>query len=513
MGLQRAPIQKFLGLNTASPPYDLAPGVSPDLSNVRYPIGAVDQEALMQRKGFKAVVSGFSGGAPVSSVPMMSGLDAGGTLVTSGDGDIWGSICQIPMNVGAVFARWFDGGAYVGDYVFVSTGLGGVVFAAPMDTPNTPAHQSINPLTGVATPWVNGYLGAANVMKSLVSWRGRLVATGTDVNRIYYSDVGANNMAFGFLDIFDQTNSANIELIVHKNNLYLIKQDSVWMIFDPVTFANRLIAPVGAGGFQRRISVSNPYDQRLYWVNQRTGYIYSTAGEVDLVIENLQAPLPAGRDYNGSWSRVAYDPASQSTVVSWQSVPNGGAGLQLADRIDEIVTIFGKPGEHEIFRHKANTKMLMVAQIQNTTGAVSLRKALINSSINSTTKLYETLGQGGSDDNAVIDANWQSGWMPIVSEEPWERIRRVNFLYRGDPKIEITSSMKLQGVNVAPGQVITPAQYLGDGTDGDRTFVTADGPNTKGRFHKIGVRGPSAVGLEFGVSAVELAIRGGKEKK
>ena len=105
--------------------------------------------------------------------------------------------------------------------------------------------------------------------------------------------------------------------------------------------------------------------------------------------------------------------------------------------------------------------------------------------------------------------------MPITSEEPWERIRRVNFLYRGDPSIDVYSVMSaLNELTGAPTLTLSPPDNTSTfPADGDLEFVSMKGPNARGRYHKIKVSGPAIVGKDFNISALEFAIRGGKGHK
>lgn len=509
MGLQRAPVQKFRGLDTVTPPYDLPPGKSPDLLNVRYPVGmADDQEVLVMRKGLSPKVTGFAGGAPVSTVPMDNGIncDFGNQqVVCNGDGDVWMGVPN--DSVVNTLGRIFDGGAYVGAYTFaMHSGTGTrILYFAPMESAAIPAHQQYNGV-GLASAWASGLSGTQ--IKSLVSWRGRLVATTLSTDRVQYTSVGSvTDLNANFIDIFDSQGSANIELVVHNNNLYLIKQNSVWMIYDPVTFANRLISTVGSGSFLRRISTSCPVDKRLYWYNQRTGLVYSTNGETDFVIENLNSPIPSGRSELDSFSMIAYDQVNQSILINW---PTALSAVD-CDRMDEIAVSYGSPGDHEIFRHSIRSKMILSSLPRQ--GAGSVRPGMIVSNNLNVAKLYDPFFLTGSDDGVSYASRWRSGWLPIISEEPWERIRRVSLAYRGTPTIDITSSMALQSLGTAVSQSIVLPAYAGDGTDGDRTFVTRKGPQKKGRYHMLGVRGSGVVGEDWGVSALELAIRGGKQER
>lgn len=526
MGLQRSPVQKFGGLNTVVPSYDLQPGEAPDMANVRYPTGELNQESIDQRKGFKTVASGFTGGAPaLASIPFHAGINRNRfETVLFGEGDIWKVEMQ-DTNIQTI-DRLFDAGVgYDGRWSCCSYAPGSAfpkVYAAPVDSlgASTPPAKVWDG-TAIAT-WVNNFPGPNGNIRDMVSWRGRIVAIGSTVNRVYYTDVGSDSTLTNFIDIVDQNGSDHRGLLVHNNNLYLIKEDSIWMIYDPVSFANRLLCTVGCGkGTMNRLWVSCPVDRRIYWFNSSHGLVYSSNGENDLIIENTIAPLPQSQLDTTSvaplvvinHAQMAYDPQQQSILINWQTQP--GVGVD-ADRLDEICIVIGKPGAHPILRHQMHTFMLCTTFVRFSTAVPGRREAVVCSSSQNLTKVYDVFGQVGSDDGTAISpCYWHGGWMPIISEEPWERVRRVNFLYRGDPSIDIYSTMAaLNELTGAPTLTLNPADNTATfPAAGDLQFVSMRGPNHKGRYHKVKVNGPAIVGKDFSISALEFAIRGGKGHK
>lgn len=526
MGLQRSPVQKFGGLNTVIPPYDLPGGEASDALNVRYPANETDQETILRRGGLLNVTTGgFTGGAPVSTRPFDDGVDSLFIVLMSGDGDVWTAGPDLAS--APTITRRIDGGAYTGRWAITNHKVSGITetfYGGYRDS------QAAIPAlanwawdgVGAAIAWVNGYAGASQLIRSIVSWRGRLVVLGLDSNRVYYTGVGTVNDLTNTIDIFDGTGSSNRELLVHNNNLYLIKEDSVWMIYDPNTFANRLIANVGSGSDHRRISFSCPADKRMYWVNALHGTIYSSNGETDLVKENSAAPLPAGRldlstsdpfVYN-SRCQLSYDPVQKTIVVNWQTVPTAGTDC---DRLDEIYVGIGSPGKHPILRHAINTQMLVSSRLRTPLAGIGGRRpALLASSSKFLPAVFECFGNQTDDGTGIANAYWRGGWMPMLSEEPWERIRRVNLLYRGPVKVEVFSEMSLlDNVNAVAAKTFTPVDNSGTLPALQRQFVTSNGPNKKGRYHQVRVSQATAAGAfpAFEVSGLEFAIRGGKDKK
>jgi hypothetical protein len=395
---------------------------------------------------------------------------------------------------------------------------------APSDSvgASTPAAQSWDGST--LSAWVNNFPGSNGVMKDLVSWRGRIVCIGGQVNRVYYTDVGSDSTLTNFIDIADQSGSNSRGLLVHNNNLYLIKEDSIWQIYDPVSFANRLLCTVGVGRTNlSRCWVSCPVDRRMYWFNGAEGKIMSSNGENDMVVENDLVPLPTSQLDNTVFvptlaiqnhAQMCYDPVQETILLTQQSVP--GVGLD-ADLLYELCVTIGKSGSHPILKHKVHTYMIFPTTIRLSTAVPGKRQAVVCSSTQNLAKIYELFGQVGSDDGtAITPAYWASGWIPVISEEPWERIRRVNFAYRGSPTIDVYSNMSdLRAVAPgAPTITLTPGDNSASfPASRDLEFRTMKGPNKKGRYHKLQVNGPGVVGKDFAVSALELVIRGGKQER
>lgn len=529
MGLQRAPVQKFQGLNTVVPPYDLEPGEASVVNNVR-PVFVDDDESIESRGGMAIRATGsvpsgggYTGaGAQTIGNYMADGIRYNDTVLWWGwDNASMTALWATTTGTSTVARVQIGNNPFNGDYTAAVAASGATpwlsqakIFLIPQKHAFAPGAKIVD-TAGFAV----SALAGTNIPLytcSLVYWRGRLVCINQDVNdnrvaRLLYSNIGdpTNWGPPNTIDIYDQSDSNNCALVVHNNNLYLMKQDSVWMIYDPNTFANRLICAQGMGWkMNTRAVVSCPYDKRLYWFDPQTGLIWSTNGETDLVCENKQCPITTTAQgfvqmsSVGTYTaRMVYDDKRKSILISYQSDQTVG---QLNDKMDELV-LRGTPGHHPVFRHTIKTMGLVT---QPGSRIISTGDGNVN-------HFYDTFGASVGDSvSGNILSQWMGGWMPVISEEPTERIRRVNMIYWGAPTINVASEMRPEGIpGVTPVEfVINPATYNPGPLDKlDRTFVSARGPNKKGRYHRLNVTGSGV--NPFGLSAVEFALRGGKEKK
>lgn len=525
MGLQRAPLQTFEGLNTRDAPYDLPAGETPDALNVRF-LDNRDNETITPRKGPKNIKSGAT---TLTSSATNALVTARGDLIVSAD-DLY-------------FAGATDGVTGFGDYVKKYDNVSGGAqdwslvnafgFTWAFPTTNNPGitvpAQKLADNTGTTAVW-GGTPPTRG--KQAVFWRGRIVLLEEDTSggagpfrRIRYSDAGnpesptGGNWGNNFIDIYDQEDSTNMMLVVHNNNLYLFKESSLWMIYDPNTFANRLICMYGTGkgpqeGFpatQTRTAISCPLDRRLYWYSPQDGRIHSSNGETDHVIETQKFDLPQASidEFPGQNGQIAYDPV-QKSVMFFYSEP----GQTWLNAALEIV-LRGKPGEHPLLFHRFQQPYESVFtqdyEVDGTISEFYSPDRLMGFPSNNRAKLYDIFNQTGSDDGTAIVSKYMSSWAPFISEEPTERIRRVNFLYRGLLTLTVESAMVPATAGPAGGQVLAPAEFVGTNR-ADRTFVTLRGPNRKGRYHRFTING-STLNKDWEISALEFVIRGGKLKK
>lgn len=510
MGLQRVPYQKFGGLSLVDSPYDLDGHKSPDLSNVRFDDPSSD-ESMGQRLGKTNLVSGSLAAAPTVAVrDAMANLNGSDLFLSGGDGDIY------KLSLGSTLALWTKifNSAAVPDWIIIGTADSAgspATYFMPTSTTDTPKKWPLIGGVMVAWPGTPPTQGLAGVY-----WRGRVVIAGYG-NRLLYSDVGnpeSPAAGYNFIDIYDQASSANCALLVHRNNLYLFKDRSIWLIYDPNTFANRLIVSE-TSTWDRFTVCSNPVTNRMYWWSPVDGHIHSSNGETDNVIETRDvAPLLRSLPHSYAVDsdlphhyRLVVDPQTGSVMFAFTTSTSTSAHDN--DQMLEICCSMGKPGNHEILLHNYSTRALFTIPTQvPSTNFAHPSQVLVASSESAASEIHQ-LFNGTNDDGAAIVSRYTSSWAPFISEEPMERIRRMNFLYRGDPVIDVSSTPTPEA---APSVVtFTPTSFAGADSL-DRTYTSMKGPNRKGRYHRFQVRN-SVLDKAWSMSALEFVLRGGKSKK
>lgn len=512
MGLQRAPIQKFKGLNTRDAPYDLDAGESPDCIDVR-PLDSTDDESILQRLGkLNRTGSGstnpalaFYDGFPLAPNPAIGATNA--RLIMLGEHDIFYLDMSSAPTLGdptSILNSAVTGESWCGIQT-VQTSVPTAWFL-----PNAPGGTAPQKYTTVGGMVAWGAV-PPTWGDQMVYWRGRVVVIQGNSSRVLYSDVGnpeAPAAGYNFIDIFDSLGSTNVGLLVHNNNLYLLKGASVWMIYDPNTFANRIISSHGAPACN--VACSNPSNRRMYWLSSRDRHIHSSNGETDDIVETWKVPTEMAlvpttlksRSPNGLG--MAFDPQSKSVMFGYSTT----SSTSTFNRVLEI-TVAGKPGDHPIYRHAFTGQCFIEVPQKPSSGSQNWQRLMIPNTAAPLRNVYEMFSQVGSDDGVAIDSKFTGAWAPFISEEPMERIRRVNFLYRGLPVIDISS---VPAPSAAPPVfTLSPAEFAGASST-DRTYLSLRGPNKKGRYHQFTVRN-NVLGKDFALSALEFVIRGGKEKK
>lgn len=580
MGLQRMPLQRFGGINVVDAPYDLESHEASDTLNVR-PTSVETQEGIEARGGALVLETPDDANAtPVEGVFNSHRTVSGFSVLTDGKGAAYSCYERDvdSINAGKMTRRYLPS-SYTGTWEMCSLDIGqndGTDFVlmvpkrmAVIDSGGTLHFGGVTPRAYWARDHsLTSFSGDSNTntrlatTRSLAVWRNRIfsIYAWTHLqtqkqafSKIHYSDPG-DIQAWGSnqLRIIDATSSLDCKLVVHRNNLYLLKERSLWMIYDPNTLFNRLIAEEGMGDISNAdAALSCPYDQRLYWFNSVTGDLWSSNGETDLILENERYPIREGfagfdslqqsrliksqitDDSNNRHRlgpcRMVYDPQKRSILLFFPGNDTETFVLELHLR--------GKPGDHPIYIHKYSTPYVTHAdtmgrltsdQNQGTEGTtppttpevfhsqpiIEDRKRVLFWSFGDSSGRDYFDGIGGTLTKSVPNARWTSGWRAMASEEPVERIRRINIVYRGKPGIKYFTSD-------SPSFTPTPKLWIHNflefvsGTDRDREYKSLKGPNFKGRYHMFQIYSDLALASteRWRVSVLEFVLRGGKQKR
>lgn len=502
MPLQRIPINNFRGgLNTRDGPFDLQENESPDLLNVTLTdlVGA-----LQVRQG----KTRFDSNSPAHTIDYAK---------------------QVVLGTGIRFLMCsINGSIYscdpAGAFVLRFTGTVGTVwtFEQAADAANvdhvwclnqTDAPQKWDGVAGTTAAW-NGTPPNGTQM---ILWRNRLVITGVAAQpqRAYFSQGGDPEATIDPYDIEDfRGDEDELDWIVESNvlgdRLYLFKQRSVWVVSDAATLANRRLG--GPGCFSRFQSCVS--EDKLYWLNEQG--IWSTGGvEVEYESGSISALWP---------DRVNVSALQKARILGTRdSYPRILVALPVDGSTVNNIMLELVP--HINFRRIGGRRYLLLPAFMLHSYAPS---CLANFNPNfqwivvggdtGVNKLYRYFN-GASDDGAEILAHWQSSWMSIEGEEPYERIRRLNVELSGDAIVDVFKDFNTQpdfSATLPSGGDDSDTLWDGGVWDGGRwdpistyRFVRVR-PESRGRFHSIRFRSLPG-GVPFLINVAELSIRGGKE--
>jgi hypothetical protein len=137
----------------------------------------------------------------------------------------------------------------------------------------------------------------------------------------------------------------------------------------------------------------------------------------------------------------------------------------------------------------------------------------------SDTNRIHVMFKGTNDDGVAIKSYWLTGWRGLITEEPFERIRRVNVEFGGRVKIDLYSDLDTdvsRFSGVLNGPVPTDPYWDGGVWDGGTwdpvhaTVLDRLRPEVRARYHALKFSN-DVLDQNFQIYTVELALRGGKE--
>ena len=381
----------------------------------------------------------------------------------------------------------------------------------------TDAPEKWDGVAGSTSAWAGASIPNGLVLKV---WDNKMCVSGVGAapQRLYLSKAGDPEETVGTYDFIDIRGPEDeldfiTELNVLADRLYIFKQRSVWLMTDPTTFANRRI---GAPGCYARFQ-SDVIEDKLYFFNEQG--LWSTAG--------VAVALETGAITNYFPNNMTMSAISKVRVLGTRdsyprvliSLPIGGSSVN--NIMIELVP-------HINFRRIGGRRYLLLpAFMLHSFDASCLANFKVNNQWGiyggsaSVNKLYRYF-YGSTDDGVAISSRWQSAWMAIQGEEPFERIRRCNVELQGDAIVDI-----FKDFNVVPDFSATlPNPLTSSDTIWDNPPHTWDEPGTwdpagtyrfarvrpesRGRFHSVRFRSLPG-GQPFLINVAEFAVRGGKE--
>lgn len=335
-------------------------------------------------------------------------------------------------------------------------------------------------------------------------WKNMMVVGGvaSQPQRLYYSKIADPETwtsPGGFIDIksTDDEMDAIIALEVLGENLLVFKTNSVWLVFDPVSFDNRRIDNVG---ILNHVGVAK-YDQRVYWLNIRG--VYSTDGDTVLhEAKNIYTQFSSVISILPTFGRIAITQDGVLVVLARMSQFRVFA-MRLGLKRDD--------GQHPWFnmgnQPLNNCSMFVVGKfnggvrdtcigITSVTGSPQKPATIALPSSGTLVHTY-----GGS--TQARTGQFFSRWMAIQGTENKERIRRVNLVVRGvnTATIKVTVYVDLLFATGAfySGSLITFTN--------SNPQVIRVRPETRAQYHQVVLDLSGWVQ----VRSIEIKYRGGKE--
>lgn len=342
-------------------------------------------------------------------------------------------------------------------------------------------------------------------------WKNRMIVSGVAAfpQRVFFSEIAnpelpedETNGGYGNNWIDIRTSEDDLDPVIWMevldDVLIIFKKKSVNAIYDPTTFSFQRIANVGAEGrFQSCV-----VDDRAYFLN-RSG-IYSVTAQGALRYESLNIePVFKG---TGPVGLAAVDLNLLATSGRMCSLPNG--------RIYAAVTPKGSLANRWLLegyprlrgasdRNESRTPWVKHSFAKRCIKCLCTYRAKdeeVDKVISGLTNEAGTepelayLFESVRDGLEPITWQWRSGFKSLVSEEPIERVRRVNLLMKG----KLIARMVVDGVE-------KEAKTLEAGNEERKYFR----PESRGRYHALDLRESGQVPTS--VFKGELVLRGGKE--
>lgn len=373
----------------------------------------------------------------------------------------------------------------------------------------------------ISTTVMSAWAGSPPNGTCMKVWKNMMVISGVTAQpqRLYYSKIADPetwSTPGGFIDIksTDDESDAIIALEVIGENLLVFKQNSVWLVFDPVSFDNRRIESIGCV-FRSAVV---KFRERVYWM--AVDGLYSSDG--DSVKEesiNIRPIFTNESLYTApfdlikfrDWTRLSIHPDGLLILTNRMS---GGStfGMHICN-----LNITRQDKQHPWVYFGARPAGYVAVSVAGNfrfghNPANSIRPAMIGVfSDNQTSTQYavDVLDDSSYQDRYnganqnVGFAGYRSPGMAIQGTENLERIRRVNLLMAGDSNTVQTFKWyaDLQNPSVYNTTVVPLISLPNAGR-----FLRVR-PEVRARIHEFSISLVNGAEL----FEVEMKYRGGKE--
>ena len=362
------------------------------------------------------------------------------------------------------------------------------------DTPKRWTHSG-----AALANWVGGIPTSARL---LTVWKGRMIASGSatasEVNRVWFSDIG-NPESFpgsNFIDIGgpDFGSEDVVGLAVMGENLLVLKEQSIWVVYDSTNFNNRKISDVGLGVRTTSSSFSEkPYtvlDGRLYWLTlgfSAVNQLWSTDGS-DVVLESDHSRLP--HPYSGSLEADG----DGALYIMTSSASAGDSFIALPRRRNEDgqLPLFHLPSLNKIVKSLTRYDDLVTG---------------VRTTLDDKVYFLNAESSNGSLTPPWSESYFDTSWFGLQETENKERIRRVTVVYTGRVKVSLFTDFDEDTPafeEILPGVVSSL----------DQPEIAVVRPEVRGRYFKLRFEfSDEATGSLYfmRIYQAEVVYRGGRE--
>lgn len=336
-------------------------------------------------------------------------------------------------------------------------------------------------------------------------------------NRVFFSDIAnpespAATYGTNWIDI--KSSEDDVEPVTWMDLvgdvLIIFKKRSVWAVFDPTTFANHKL---GTPGCEDRFQSVYLLGQ-LYYLCRDGIYTVSPNSAPELVTRQI-TPYFANTINHAAWQKARMGVSRDRRVFC--AVPTGSSteNNRLIEGIPEAATA-KRVGGHYVTSipwmfHDLAAASLTTFRIGNNDDLFA------GDPVNA--KLH-TLFTGTNDDGAAIDSHYFTSWRGLLTEEPLERLRRINMEISGDVTLDLFQDLHSDNPVWSRrfSDVIDPDPLWDGGPwDGGTWDPTSFGarfvrgrPDKRGRYHALKYRN-NELNKTWTIFTTEVALRGGKE--
>ena len=500
MGLQRYPVGRFRGgVNLEDSPQELETSEAQAALNFE-----IRKDSGGQREGKTRIDDSTLGGA--RRIGHMRAWYEGGAnrlIFTTDDGAVYS------MTAGGVVTNRIAGGSNSLWHFESATDSGGTPRLWALDGVTAP--KRIAPNMTVAD-WANN--PPNGTMMRL--WRNRMCIAGVAATpqRLFFSDIGnpespAASYGSNWIDIKSTEDDLDPITWLEVCGTYLLvfKRKSVWAVADPDQFTNHRLGGPGCEGRFMSCEVAG----KCYYFARNGLWSVDGTSAPEFRGEKLESWVLANLNYEHLTKvRVGSSPLRHNRI--YVAIP---VGSTVNSRLLELyVDLPFTTPEHRAIRFPWMIHDYGVGALANFRATYTEDLVAGDSGAAEIHRLFD----GTNDDGAAISSHWQTGWLKMISEEPFERIRRLNVQMSGDLSVDVFSDFNPAPDNSATLSVDPTSDTLWDGGVWDGgTWDPASSvafkrsrPESRGRYHSIKFRN-AVLDKTFTIYAAEAAIRGGKE--